>query len=275
MSDIAGIAPTLLAALLAAGVLVGLLSGLLGIGGGLIAVPVLLEVFAAAGLDPASRAPQAIGTGHALVLVAAVAAAVAHGRGGRVDWALVRGWTPPLLAGAAAGLGLGWVAPAGLLLGLFALVALGLGAAMLAGERVRFGRALPGGAAAAVPPALVGLLAAALGIGGGTLSGPVLALFSVPLPAAVGAGAVFNLLVSAPATLAFVLGGLDAAGRPGPSLGHVALLPLALLAVPAVLVAPLAARLSARLPVAMLRRLFGLVLLAIAARLMARSISGG
>lgn len=274
MSGLTGIEPGLLAALLAAGVLAGLLSGLLGIGGGVVAVPVLIEVFAAAGLDPAAQPAFAIGTAHALVLVASVSAAAAHARAGRVDMALVRAWTPALLAGAAAGLVLGRVAKPEWLLGLFALVAVALGAAMLGGAGLRIARALPGGAAAHGPPGLVGLLAAALGIGGGTLSGPVLALFSVPLSAAIGAGAVFNLLVATPATLAFVLGGLDAVARPGASLGHVALVPLLLLAVPAMLVAPPAARLSARLPVAVLRRLFGLVLFAIAARLIARALGG-
>ena len=274
MSELAGIEPALLATLLAAGVLTGLLSGLLGIGGGVVAVPVLLEVFAATGLDPAAQASFAIGTAHALVLVASVSAAAAHARAGRVDRALVRAWTPALLIGAAAGLVLGRVVRPELLLGLFALVAVALGAAMLGGAGGRIARGLPGGAAAHGPPGLVGLLAAALGIGGGTLSGPVLALFSVPLSAAIGAGAVFNLLVAAPATLAFVLGGLDAAVRPGASLGHVVLVPLLLLAVPAMLVAPPAARLSALLPVGVLRRLFGLVLFAIAARLITRALGG-
>jgi uncharacterized membrane protein YfcA len=117
------------------------------------------------------------------------------------------------------------------------------------------------------------MLAAALGVGGGTLSGPVLALFSVPLHGAIGAGGVFNLVVALPATATFVLGGLDMGGRPVASLGYVALVPLvplALLAVPAMLVAPAAARLAPRVPVAVLRRMFGLCMLAIAARLVLR-----
>lgn len=268
--DVFDIGPALLAVLLAAGVGVGLLSGLLGIGGGVIAVPVLLEVFAAAGLDPAVQAPLAIGTAHALVLVASVSAAVAHARAGRVDRGLVRAWLPGVIGGALAGLLLAAVVPSAVLVAVFALVAVLLGAAMLGGGGVRLGRRLPEGRVANLPPTMVGMFAAALGIGGGTLSGPVLALFSVPLHGAIGAGGVFNLVVALPAAAAFVLGGLDVAGRPGASLGYVALVPLALLAVPAMLVAPAAARLAPRVSVAVLRRLFGICMLAIAVRLVLR-----
>jgi uncharacterized membrane protein YfcA len=268
--DIFDMGPALLAVLVAAGVGVGVLSGLLGIGGGVIAVPVLLEVFAAARLDAAVQAPLAIGTAHALVLVASVSAALAHARAGRVDGALLRAWLPGVVAGALAGLALAAVVPSVVLVAIFALVAVLLGAAMLAGGGVRLGRRLPQGAGAHLPPALVGMFAAALGIGGGTLSGPVLALFSVPLHGAIGAGGVFNLVVALPAAAAFVLAGIEVAGRPAASLGYVALVPLALLAVPAMLVAPAAARLAPRVPVAMLRRLFGVCMLAIAARLVLR-----
>lgn len=57
---------------------------------------------------------------------------------------------------------------------------------------------------------------------------------------------------------------------PGGSFGFVASVPLLLLTLPALLVAPWAARLTPRLPVPLLRRLFALCLLAIAARMAMR-----
>lgn len=77
-----------------------------------------------------------------------------------------------------------------------------------------------------------GGLSGLLGIGGGTLSGPVLALLGQPLGRVVGAGAVFNIAVALPATLVFGLA------------GQVALLQLLALTAPAMLVAPWAARLA-------------------------------
>lgn len=84
------------AALLAAGAAIGLLAGLHGIGGGVVAVPVLLEMLS----GRPDAAGMAIGTTHAAVLVSALPAFVAHARAGGVDRRLVRGWLPAMLVGA-------------------------------------------------------------------------------------------------------------------------------------------------------------------------------
>ncbi|WP_372616836.1 TSUP family transporter [Falsiroseomonas sp.] len=259
-----------LSALLAAGLGAGILGGLLGIGGGVVIVPVLLEVFAAEGIAAEVRTPLAIGTAHAAVLLASVSAARAHARAGRVDGALLRGWLPPMLAGTAAGLLLVRIVAPALLVGVFALVALLLGLSLLAGERAALAERQPPPPLSALPPALVGTLAAALGVGGGTLSGPTLALFSVPLVRVIGAGAVFNIAVALPATLAFVWSGLGNMALPAGTLGYVTPVPLVALTVPAFLVAPWAARLAPRLPLRLLRRLFAACLLAIALRMLLR-----
>lgn len=266
MAALAELGPVLLAALLAAGVLIGGLSGLLGIGGGVVAVPVLLEVFASAGIAADLQPRLAIGTAHALVVLASIPAAVALWRAGQVEARLLRAWLPGVMAGMAAGLALGPLLPPLVPVAVFALVAAGLGAALLAGPAVLG----PAGRGAGLPSLLVGLFAAGLGIGGGTLGGPAMALSGVALRAAIGAGAVFNLVVAVPATLVFVLAGLGAEGRPAASLGFVAPLPLLLLALPAMAVAPAAARWQARVPVGVLRRLFGACLVLIAARMAAR-----
>lgn len=244
--------------LLATGVAIGLLGGLLGIGGGVVAVPVLLEVMA----GRADATATAIGTAHAAVLLSALPAAAAHARAGTVNGKLLRAWLPALLAGAVLGLVLGRIVPPTLLVGGFALVAGALALRMLVGEGVVLASAPPAPPLGWLPPLLVGGSAAAFGVGAGTLSGPVLALLSVPLHAAIGAGSVFNIVVALPAMLVFALA------------GQVAPVPALLLAAPAFVVAPWAARLSGRLPTAPLRRAFGLVLLAITLRLAWRLATG-
>jgi uncharacterized membrane protein YfcA len=126
------------------------------------------------------------------------------------------------------------------------------------------------GALAHVPPGVVGALAAALGVGGGTLSTPVLALFSFPVQRAIGAGALFNVIVAVPATIAFLSMGWHAAGRPADAFGDVALFCVAALFLPALFVAPVAARWSTRMPVMLLRYGFALCLCGIAVRILMR-----
>ena len=262
--------PTAWIVLLAAGLVIGLLAGLLGVGGGIIAVPVLLDVFIRLGMPDATATPLAIGTAQASVLVASVTAVLAHWRGGTIDRALVKAWLPALMVGVATGLALGPFAPAKVLTSIFAVVAALLGLKMALGNSVVLSRKQPTGAAAQVAPALVGALAAALGVGGGTLSTPVLSLFSFPIRQGIGAGALFNLIIALPATITFLAQGWDVSGKPADAVGDIALFCVAALSLPALFVAPAAARWSARVPLVQLRRLFALCLVAIAVRLLIR-----
>jgi uncharacterized membrane protein YfcA len=98
----------------------------------------------------------------------------------------------------------------------------------------------------------------------------VLSLLDFPFKQAIGAGALFNIVVALPATLTFLLLDRGTAGRPADAVGDVSLFCAAALAAPALFVAPVAARWSARAPVTLLRRLFALCLGAIALRLLLR-----
>lgn len=260
--------PTICLVLLATGVLIGLLAGLLGVGGGVIALPVLLDLFPAIGVAEPVALPLSIGTAQASILIASIAAAYAHWRGGTIDKTLVRAWLPALAIGTVAGLVLGPFAPARLLTGIFAAVAAALAVKMALGPHYVLSHRQPKGATAQVAPALVGGLSAAVAVGAGTLSTPVLALFSFPLHRAIGAGALFNLVVAVPATLTFLFSGWSVAGRAPDAVGDVAMFCVAALSLPALFVAPFAARWSARAPLPLLRRLFALVLGLIALRLL-------
>jgi uncharacterized membrane protein YfcA len=162
-------------------------------------------------------------------------------------------------------------APAKLLTGLFAGIAAALAVKMASGERLVLTRAPLQGLPGHLLPLIVGVLASAVGVGGGTLSTPVLSLFSFPIKRAIGAGALFNLVISVPATLFFLSADLGTPGRTVDALGDVALFCVAALSLPALFVAPIAARWSARAPVSVLRRLFTLCLAAIALRLLLRN----
>jgi uncharacterized membrane protein YfcA len=261
-----------LAALLVTGICVGILAGLLGIGGGVVAVPVLLEVYTLAGVDADLSAHLAIGTAQAAILLSSIAAALTHARAGTVNRELVAAWLPPMAIGAAAGLLLARSMPAEVLTAIFAGIAFLLGARMLAGDRLVLAHALPPPPLGWVAPAMIGLLAGGLGVGAGTLSSPVLMMLSFPLLRAIGAGAMFNLAVGLLGTAGFIAIGLDQPGLPSDAFGYVSLIGTALLSLPAIAAAPPAARLALRVPVPLLRRLFALCLFAIAARLCWRLI---
>jgi uncharacterized membrane protein YfcA len=260
--------PTVWLVLLTTGLTIGLLAGFLGVGGGVVAVPVLLEVFSAVGVPGPQATPLAFGTAQASILIASLTAVVAHWRAGRIDRGLVRAWLPALCAGTALGLAVGPLMPDEALKGLFAVVAATLGTKMALGNRFVLATRQPSGAAGQIAPGMVGALSAAVAVGGGTLSTPVLSLFGFPIRNAIGAGALFNLVVALPATSVFLALGWDAPGRPADAVGHAAVFCVAAISFPALFVAPIAARWSVHAPVVLMRRLFALCLCAIAVRLL-------
>lgn len=257
-----------LAALSLAGAGVGLAGGLLGIGGGVIAVPALLEILAP--LPVEQRLTLAIGTAQAAILLSSITAVRAHARASSVEAGLLRAWLPAMVLGAVLGLALAPYAPPTLSLLSFAAIAAALGTTLMLDLGAQAAGASPRAPWGWLPPGLIGLASAALGVGAGTLSGPVFGLFGVGLHRAVGAGAVFNLAIAAPATLVALADGSWSFG----TLGQVSLPGLAVLAAPAMLVAPAAARLSRRLPQRALRWGFALCLYAIAARVAWRAFGG-
>ena len=72
------------------GAVVGFLAGLLGIGGGMIIVPLLVFVFAAKGFPEAILMHVALGTALATILFTSISSVTAHHRHGGVDWAIAR-----------------------------------------------------------------------------------------------------------------------------------------------------------------------------------------
>src|SRR5512137_536437 len=81
------------------GTLAGMLAGLLGVGGGLVVVPLLSFAFAAQRFAPAHVQHLALGTSLATIVFTSISSFRAHHRRGAVDWGIVRRITPGILAG--------------------------------------------------------------------------------------------------------------------------------------------------------------------------------
>jgi len=128
-----------------------------------------------------------------------------------------------------------------------------LGLKMAFGDDFVLLRKLPAGMAAHVVPTLVGALASTLGVGGGTLRTPVLSLVSFSIRQAIGVGVMFTLIIALPATITFLAWGWGVAGKPADPVGDVAWFCMVTLSLPALFVAPAAARWSARAPLVLLR----------------------
>ncbi|BAU47386.1 membrane protein [Sulfurifustis variabilis] len=251
--------------LFACGALAGLSAGLLGVGGGIIVVPFLYHVYTALGLGTELAMPLAVGTSLATIVLTSGVAARGHHRRGTVDWPMVRGWLPPVMLGVALGAGYSFVTSGASLKTLFgmllAVTALHMFVATF--RPVSVGRELPGRRMQSALGVAVGSLASVLGIGGGTLMVPLLNLYHYQIHRAVATGSVFGVVISLPATFAYVAGGWGETALPAGSTGYVDWIAFALLVPASILFVPLGVRLAYRLDVTLLKRVFALFLIAV------------
>ncbi|MBF0306901.1 MAG: sulfite exporter TauE/SafE family protein [Alphaproteobacteria bacterium] len=255
--------------LLATGLIAGVVAGLLGVGGGIVIVPVLFHLLGLAGVDPAIKMHLAVGTSLATIIPTAITSMRAHARRGAVDHDLLRLWAPAVFLGVVAGTALAafW-AKGTVLTAVFATVALLVAANMAIRPEPRpVVGGLPGRWAQWALAMVIGGFSAMMGIGGGTLGVPILSAFAYPIRRAVGTASAIGLIVSLPGTIGFVAAGLGHDGLPFGSLGYVNLVGVALIVPASILTVPLGAKLAHSMPVAWLRRAFALFLLLTAGRM--------
>lgn len=268
----------LIVALIAVGCVAGLTAGMFGIGGGAVMVPALYYAFTTLGVPDSIVMHCAVATSAAVIILNATRSTRAHHAKGAVDMSLVWPWPKwwqsyGLWIGAGAFLGAIWLAPrlsSQALTLIFAVIALFVSLQFIFGKPSFVLRnSVPRGPAPAVVGGSVGVLSSLMGIGGGSLSVPLLTLCGVPIHRAIGTAASFGLFIAVPATLGFIISGLGVADRPFGSLGYVNGLGFALITVAAWPMVPLGAKLAHRMDAVLLRRIFG-VCLALVALNMAR-----
>ena len=243
------------------GIIAGILAGLLGVGGGIVIVPVLYHVFSYLDIDNAVRMHLAVGTSLATIVPTSIRSVLAHRKKQSFDPGLFRHWAPGIFVGVLLGSWLAGLADFVMLTSIFAFVALIVALHMGFGRQDRtIANTLPGGAANGALTTGVGAISAMMGIGGGTLSVPIMTLFGVPIHRAVGTAAGLGTVIAVPGVIGFTIGGWNATGLPDFSAGYVNWLGFALIVPATVLAAPLGARLAHALNPQKLRRVFALFL---------------
>ncbi|MGH6877080.1 MAG: sulfite exporter TauE/SafE family protein [Rhizomicrobium sp.] len=253
--------------LIIAGAVGGLLAGVLGIGGGIVVVPVLYHVLATLGLDESVRMHVAVGT--ALAAAIPVALSRAQNELRTVDRAVLRSWAAPVLVGVLIGSALMAVASGRVLALIFAIVAAPVVLYLTASgkERVPAFR-MPRILDRIVLPVLVGGATAMTGMGGTTIAAPALALGGISAAQRAATASVLGVLMAIPAALGAVVAGWRAQPLPPDSLGYVNLLAFALVAPILLLAEPAGAALAHMIDMKRLRLVFAALIAITTARML-------
>lgn len=250
-------------AMCGAGVFGGLIAGLLGVGGGIVIVPVLYFVLGALDVPEDLRMKIAVATSLATIIVTSLSSARSHSSRGAVDFALLRAWAVPVVIGVAIGTVIASVAQGWVLTLVFATVALLVALNMLIrGANVRLRDDFPNPVVKFLCGSFVGLISSMMGIGGGTLSVPILTTFGFEIRKSVGTASAIGFLIAIPGTIGYIIAGWGQPGLPIASLGYFNLLAFVALVPLTALFAPVGAKLAHTLPPRVLSYAFGAFLIA-------------
>lgn len=250
------------------GVFIGYLSGLLGIGGGLILVPVLLFMFDAQYFAAQNAMHLALGTSIATILFTSLASAWQHHAHKAVNWKFFFMITPGILSGTLIGaIIVKYVQVLHLTL-FFALFVYAVAIQMLLELKPVATRDFPANREIAAAGAIIGCISSMVSIGGGILSVPYMVWHKLPLRNAIATSAAIGFPIAVGGTLGYIFNGWNAADLPRYSVGYVYVPALLWLVTGTVATAPFGARATHRMPVPVLRRIFAVVLVLLATRIM-------
>lgn len=262
--------PTLLA-LVATGIFAGILAGLLGVGGGIVIVPVLFFLFQSFGVSPESAMLVATATSLATIVPTSISSIRSHNKKGNVDFELLKRWSVFILIGVLLGSWLVTRVEGTLLTILFGVIATLSALNMLfrTGKSALYPK-LPNSTGQTVMASSVGFFSAMVGIGGGTISVPLLTLYNYPTHKAVGTAAAIGLIISLPGALTMLIFGSTPLDAPAGTFGFVNLFGFICIVPLTVIFAPVGASLAAKLDAAKLKKIFALVLLFTGLRMLAQ-----
>lgn len=265
---------TIVLALAVTGLIAGVLAGLLGVGGGIVIVPVLFFVFQAIGVSSDSAMLIATGTSLVIIIATSISSIRAHHAKGNVDLALVRLWWPFIVLGA-----LGGVLLSTHIGGKFASVVFGCTAILVACNMLfRASSApllaqLPGKSFQAILAVVIGGISVIMGIGGGTLGVPLLTACNLPAHRAVGTAAAFGFIIAVPGASLLLLLASTPVDAPRGTYGFINLIGVALIMPLSVVMAPVGVKLGSLINGTTLKRIFALFLVLSGLRMMMQALA--
>jgi len=244
-----------------AGMLAGTLAGLLGVGGGIINVPVLYFLFQYSGVDAGNAMLIATGTSLATIIPTSVSSVRSHHQRGNIDWSLIKRWLVFIVAGVLLGSSLVALLDGRYFTLIFAVIALLMAFNLyFRTESAALYQQLPAMPWQGLLGTVIGFFSVMVGIGGGTLGVSILTAFNTVMHRAVGTSAAFGLLISLPGAFVLLLFAQTPSDAPAGTWGYINFLALIALIPLSVLFAPVGVWLGSHLDGAKLKKIFAVLL---------------
>lgn len=249
-----------------AGLCAGFLAGLLGIGGGIIFVPVYYFVFISFfKLDPSIAIVLATSTSLATMIPTSASSCISHFKKGNVDVTLLKRWLPFLILGVIVGClcssryGGTWLT---ILFGTILLLS-ACNMMFFAKSKGMFNE-LPSNYIQYIIALLISSVSVMLGIGGGTLTVPTLSLFKYDTKKAIGTASTIGLIICLPGAVTTLISDITSnysvANAPFLTVGHICFLAVICIIPFSMATAPFGVMVNKKIPNHIIKRIYAVLL---------------
>lgn len=256
------------AAFIGLGTFAGFMAGLLGIGGGGLAVPLLTSIFLAQGIPHDSVVHLALGTSMATIVTTSFSSMRAHHANGGVLWPVVKRMAPAVIAGTFLTT---FVAAkiSSLYLAIFFVLFMGyVSIQMFLNKKPAPSHHQASHVEQLAVGAGIGVVSALVSIGGGSLTVPYLTWRNVDIKKAIGTSAAMGLPISLAGAIGYLFNHDAGLANMPYAVGFVYLPAVLIMSICSFITAPLGAKLAHRLPVSILKKVFGVLLMLLSLKMM-------
>lgn len=264
------IEPQLIAELLLLGSATGFLAGLLGIGGGMVLVPFISIILTSKGFPQEYTVKMAVATSLATICFTSLSSVYAHQRHGAVLWPIFRRLSPGIILGSLVGAQVAVALPGKVLNILFGLFVSFSATQMFLNKKPKPTRTMPDRLGTFGMGSLIGVVSALVGAGGAFISVPIMTWCNVKIHNAVGTSSALGFPIAMAGTLGYIWAGKDMLDMPPGSFGYIYLPGLIIISLASVFTAPFGARTAHSMDIRPLKKVFGVLLYALAAYFLLR-----
>jgi len=258
----------LILSLLLLGCVVGFVAGLLGVGGGGIMVPLLTSLFLLKGVSVDNVVHLALGTSMASIIVTSISSIRAHHAKKGVLWDVAKSMAPGILLGAFSATFIASYLNSLYLAVFFSLFMAYVSIGMFLNKAPKPDRELPGSFGLFTAGSFIGAVSSLVSIGGGSLTVPYLSHHNVKMPNAIGTSAALGLPISIAGTIGYVVNGWGRASADSLTIGYIYLPAVVLISSVSFFMAPFGVKVAHKLPVARLKKIFGVLLVLLSVKML-------
>ena len=241
----------------------GFVAGLLGVGGGIIIVPVTYFILLKLGYTSEVVMHVAVASSLGVICFTSISSIRSHLKLKNTNLNIVKKWAIGIIFGSIFGsLSASFISGENLVV-TFVILAFLISMNMLFQQKpIKLNNDLPSSKIInLLISSLIGFFSSIIGIGGGSFSVPTLTMFSKKIHEAVGTSAVFGFLIAFPGAITFAITGYWKQGLPLYSIGYINIIIVLMISITSVFTAGYGAKVSTKIDKILLRKIFAIFLL--------------